>query len=113
MASQEGYKDKRILDLINISEFNSLIPLDPPSSDISLFEMKKLAKNYLKENKYIIEDILAYDDTNKDLQKKYLNLAIKALNGNPKIETKNIIIEKIKKVELYLIEKYMKKKLKI
>ena len=102
MDSQEGYKDKRILDLINISEFNSLIPLDPPSSDISLFEMKKLAKNYLKENKYIIEDILAYDDTNKDLQKKYLNLAIKALNGNPKIETKNIIIEKIKKSGIIL-----------
>ena len=102
VTSLEGYKDKRILDLINISEFNSLIPLEPPSSDISLFEMKKLAEIYLKENKYVIEDILAYDDTNKDIQKNYLNLAIKALNENPKIETKNIIIEKIKKSGIIL-----------
>ena len=45
-----------------------------------------MAEIYLKENKYIIEDILAYDDTNKDIQKNYLNLAIKALNSNHKID---------------------------
>ena len=105
MTSLEGYKDKRILDLINISEFNSLIPLNPPSSNISLFEMKKLAENYLKENKYVVEDILEYDDTNKDIQKNYLNLAIKALNENTKLETKNIIIEKIKKSGIILDKK--------
>ena len=54
ITSLEGYKDKRILDLINISEFNSLIPLNPPSSNISLFEMKKLAEIYLNENKYVV-----------------------------------------------------------
>ena len=105
MTSLEGYKDKRILDLINISEFNSLIPLNPPSSNISLFEMKKLAEIYLKENKYVVEDILEYDDTNKDIQKNYLNLAIKALNENTKLETKNIIIEKIKKSGIILDKK--------
>ena len=63
----EGYKDKKILDLSNIPEFNSLDKLEPPFSDLSLFETKKYAEKYFKEGKYNIEDILEYDDTNKNI----------------------------------------------
>ena len=51
----------------------------------------------MKENKYNVEEILEYDDTNKDVQKKYLSLIIKELNKNNKIDKKNMILEKIQK----------------
>ena len=98
----EGYKDKKILDLSNIPEFNSLDKLEPPFSDLSLFETKKYAEKYFKEGKYNIEDILEYDDTNKNIMKKYLELAIQELNCNKNLEKKNIILEKIQKCGIIL-----------
>ena len=98
----EGYKDKKIIDLSNIPEFNSLDKLEPPFSDLSLFETKKYAEKYFKEGKYNIEDILEYDDTNKNIMKKYLELAIQELNCNKNLEKKNIILEKIQKCGIIL-----------
>ena len=86
ITSYEGYQKNKILDLSEISEFSALISLEPPSPDLTLFEMKQLAEKYFEENKYNIEDILEYDDTNKDIQKKYLSLAVNELNKNDKIE---------------------------
>ena len=120
ITSYEGYQKNKILDLSEISEFSALISLEPPSPDLTLFEMKQLAEKYFKENKYNIEDILEYDDTNKDIQKKYLSLAVNELNKNDKIEKINIILEKIQKCGIILdkniyeneIEKIRDKKLK-
>ena len=102
IISVEGYRKNKILDLMSVPEFNTSETLQPPSSDLSLFETKKLAELYLKENKYNIEEILEYDDTNKDVQKKYLSLIIKELNINDKIDKKNIILEKIQKCGIIL-----------
>ena len=102
IISVEGYRKNKILDLMNVPEFNTLVTLEPPSSDLSLFEIKKLAELYLKENKYNVEEILQYDDTNKDVQKKYLSLIIKELNKNNKIDKKNMILEKIQKCGIIL-----------
>ena len=98
----EEYRKNKILDLKSVDDFKTLFTLEPPSSDLSLFERKKLAEFYLKENKYNIEEILEYDDTNKDVQKKYLSLIIKELNKNNKIDKKNIILEKIQKCGIIL-----------
>ena len=57
---------------MNVPEFNISVTLEPPSSDLSLFEIKKLAELYLKENKYNVEEILQYDDTNKDVKKIFI-----------------------------------------
>ena len=62
IISVEGYRKNKILDLMSVPEFNTSETLQPPSSDLSLFEIKKLAELYLKENKYNIEEILEYDD---------------------------------------------------
>ena len=102
IISVEGYRKNKILDLMNVPEFNTSVTLEPPSSDLSLFEIKKLAELYLKENKYNVEEILQYDDTNKDVQKKYLSLIIKELNKNNKIDKKNMILEKIQKCGIIL-----------
>ena len=101
-TSYEGYQKLKISKLSEISEFSSFISLSPPSSDITLFEKKKLAEIYFKENKYNVEDILEYDDTNKDIQKEYLTLAVKELNKENKIENINIIKEKIQKSGIIL-----------
>ena len=101
-TSYEGYQKCKITKLSEISEFSSFISLSPPSSDIRLFETKKLADLYFKENKYNIEDILEYDDTNEDIQKEYLTLAVKELNKENKIENINIIKEKIQKSGIIL-----------
>ena len=112
MTSFEGYQKIKIIDISEISEFNTLISLDPPSPDLTLFEMKKLAENYFKENKYNIEDILEYDDTNKDIQKEYLTLAVKELNKKNKIENINIISEKIQKSGIILDENIYNEEIK-
>ena len=101
-TSYEGYQKCKITKLSEISEFSSFISLSPPSSDITLFETKKLADLYFNENKYNIEDILEYDDTNEDIQKEYLTLAVKELNKENKIENINIIKEKIQKSGIIL-----------
>ena len=105
ITSYEGYRDKKITKLSSkseISEFLPFIPLAPPSSDLTLFKMKEHAVNYFNENKYNIEDILEYDDTNKDIQKDYLVFAIKELNKTNKLENINIIKEKIQKSGIIL-----------
>ena len=112
MTSFEEYQKIKIIDISEISEFNTFIPLDPPSPDLTLFEMKKLAENYFKENKYNIEDILEYDDTNKDIQKEYLTLAVKELNKKKKIENINIISEKIQKSGIILDENIYNEEIK-
>ena len=101
-TSFEEYQKRKITEFSQISEFSPFIHLDPPSSDLTMFQMKELANIYLKENKYIIEDILQYDDTNKDIQKDYLVFAVNELNKTNKSESINIIKEKIQKSGIIL-----------
>ena len=101
-TSHEGYQKRKITEFSEISKFSPFIHLDPPSSDLTMFQTKELASTYLKENKYIIEDILDYDDTNKDIQKDYLAFAIKELNKANEFITKDIIKEKIQKSGIIL-----------
>ena len=97
LTSFDGYKKNKIKELNDITEFSSLIPLPPPTPYLTLFETKILAEKYLQEKKYKIENILKYDDTNKEIQKKYLTLLVNELNTDNKKENKNIIFEKIQK----------------
>ena len=101
-TSFEEYQKRKITEFSQISEFSPFIHLDSPSSDLTMFQMKELANIYLKENKYIIEDILQYDDTNKDIQKDYLVFAVNELNKTNKSESINIIKEKIQKSGIIL-----------
>ena len=100
--SFEGYSKNKILDMADISEFNPL--LDPPqiNPDLTLFEIKKLAEEYFKQNRYNIEGLLEYDNTNKNILKKYLSCAINKLNIKYDLSIKNIIIEKIQKCGIIL-----------
>ena len=98
----EEYRERKITELFETSEFSPFIHLAPPSSDLTIFERKKSAVNYFKENKYIIEDILEYDDTNKYIQKDYLAFAVKELNKTNTLENINIIKEKIQKSGIIL-----------
>ena len=112
IISNEGYRDRKITKLFEISEFSPFIPLDPPSSDLSIFDMKKSAVSYFKENKYNIEDILEYDDTNKDIQKDYLAFAVKQLNKKNTLENINIIKEKIQKSGIILDQNIYEEEIK-
>ena len=112
IISNEGYRDRKITKLFEISEFSPFIHLDPPSSDLSIFDMKKLAVSYFKENKYNIEDILEYDDTNKDIQKDYLAFAVKQLNKKNTLENINIIKEKIQKSGIILDQNIYEEEIK-
>ena len=112
LTSYEGYRKRKITELSEISKFSTFIPLAPPSPDLTLFEMKESAVNYFKENKYNIEDILEYDDTNKDIQKHYLAFAVKELNKKNTLENINIIKEKIQKSGIILEQNMYEEEIK-
>ena len=100
--SHEKYKHKKIIESPEIEGFNSISSLEPPSPSISLFERKKLVIDFMKENIYNVEDILEYDDTNIEVQKKYLKILINKLNNNKELEMTNILMEKIQKSGIIL-----------
>jgi len=108
----EEYRERKITELFETSEFSPFIHLAPPSSDLTIFERKKSAVNYFKENKYIIEDILEYDDTNKYIQKDYLAFAVKELNKTNTLENINIIKEKIQKSGIILDQNMYEEEIK-
>ena len=114
IISYEGYKKSKIIELNDISEFNleSQIELEPPEPDLTLFQTKDLAQKYFLENKYNIESILQYDDTNKQIQEKYLSIAVNKLNSNNKKEMLNIIQEKIEKCGIILDKKVYEDEIK-
>lgn len=105
VTSFEGFQKYKVLESADVSEFNLLINLEPPSPDLSLFQTKKLAEEYFHENKYNIEDLLEYDNTNPNIQKKYLSMVINKLNKDPAENIKIILIEKIKKSGIILEKK--------
>ena len=100
-TSHEGYGKKNIINLISPDQTNFSILPEPPSS-MSLFERKEKAQEYFEENKYNIEDLLNYDNTNKNIQKHYLKYAVTQLNKVNDLEMKNIIKEKIQKCGIIL-----------
>ena len=102
ISSIEGFQKSKILEFTDVSEFNSLLRLSPPDPNLSLFETKKYAELYFQEKKYNTEDLLEYDNTNANIQKKYLSIAVNQLNKNPKEDIKNILIEKIQKSGIIL-----------
>ena len=61
---------------------------------MSLLKKKILAQQYFEEQKYNIEEILKYDNTNKSIQKEYLNIAVNKLENETKKYKKDIIKEK-------------------
>lgn len=60
---------------------------------MSLFERKKKADFFIQEKNYDIENLLKYDNTNKNIQKKYLNIATTYLNNEMGKRRINIIKE--------------------
>ena len=94
----EKYSNQKILNSLN----KKYIPLQPPPSSMDLFERKEKAKFYFEENKYNVEDVLLYDNTNKDIQKCYLINAVKELNNENKKLNQDIIKEKIQKCGIIL-----------
>ena len=102
ISSIEGFQKSKILEFTDVSEFNSLLRLSPPDPNLSLFETKKFAELYFQEKKYNTEDLLEYDNTNANIQKKYLSIAVNQLNKNPKEDIKDILIEKIQKSGIIL-----------
>jgi len=97
----EIYGKKTIINLL--SNDQSKFPILPePLSSMSLFERKEKAKEYFEENKYNLEDLLNYDNTNKNIQKQYLKYTVNLLNKVKDFEMKNIIKEKIKKCGIIL-----------
>jgi len=94
----EKYSNQKILKSLN----EKYIPLQPPPSSMDLFERKEKAKFFFEENKYNVEDILKYDNTNKDIQKCYLINAVKELNNEKNKINQDIIKEKIVKCGIIL-----------
>ena len=94
----EKYSNQKILKSLN----KKYIPLQPPPSSMDLFERKEKAKFYFEENKYNVEDVLLYDNTNKDIQKCYLINSVKELNNENKKLNQDIIKEKIQKCGIIL-----------
>ena len=94
----EKYSNQKILNSLN----KKFIPLQPPPSSMDLFERKEKAKFYFEENKYNVEDVLLYDNTNKDIQKCYLINSVKELNNENKKLNQDIIKEKIQKCGIIL-----------
>ena len=94
----EKYSNQKILKSLN----KKYIPLQSPPSSMDLFERKEKAKFYFEENKYNVEDILIYDNTNKDIQKCYLINAVKELNNEKEKINQDIIKEKIQKCGIIL-----------
>ena len=94
----EKYSNQKILNSLN----KKYIPLQPPPSSMDLFERKEKAKFYFEENKYNVEDVLLYDNTNKDIQKCYLINSVKELNNENKKLNQDIIKEKIQKCGIIL-----------
>ena len=96
----EKYKDE------NIVEFDkNCIRLSEPSSSMPLLKKKILAKQYFDEQKYNIEEILKYDNTNKLIQKEYLHIAVNKLENETKKNKKEIIKEKIEKCGIIVNKK--------
>jgi len=106
--SYEKYKDE------NIVEFDkNSIHLSEPLSSMSLLKKKILAQQYFEEQKYNIEEILKYDNTNKLIQKKYLNIALNKLENETKKVKKDIIKEKIEKCGIIVDKKDYEKEIDI
>ena len=97
----EIYKDKTII----INSDKSLIHLDPPTVSMNLFERKEIAQKLFLEEGYSIEDLLKYDNTNKEIQKKYLNLAVNEFIKKDSKIRKEIVKEKIQKSGIILAQK--------
>lgn len=104
----EKYKDENILEF----DKNSIHLSEPPSS-MSLLKKKILAQQYFEEQKYNIEEILKYDNTNKSIQKEYLNIAVNKLENETKKYKKDIIKEKIEKCGIIVNKKDYEKEISI
>lgn len=103
---KEKYKDIRIIEFPEKTNENKL---EEPPSSMSLFERKKKADFFIQEKNYDIENLLKYDNTNKNIQKKYLNIATTYLNNEMGKRRINIIKEKINKSGIILDEnEYLK-----
>ena len=94
----EIYKDKTII----INSDKSLIHLDPPTVSMNLFERKEIAQKLFLEKSYNIEDLLKYDNTNKEIQKKYLNIVVNEFIKKDSKIRKEILKEKIQKSGIIL-----------
>ena len=106
--SNEGYKNEKILE----EKFDSIDnPWDENKNekDLSLFERKDKAKELFKmrqQNKNIpIEEILSYDNTNKNIQLEYLALIVDCLLKEEDSNRIPILIEKINKASIICDEK--------
>ena len=102
--SNESYKKNTILDE-NFECIDSFFE----EYDITLFDKKKKAvelfENKDKNIKFSIEDLLAYDNTNKKIQLEYLKLAVKILLKEKDSYKIEILIEKINKAGIICDEK--------
>lgn len=98
--SNEEYERTSIFD------FTKIAPYYKKFDDISLFERKKVVKNFFlkQNNQYTLDELLSLDDTNRELWILFANKNVEFLNKEKDKEIKNIFIEKIKKSQIILDE---------
>ena len=111
LLSNEGYKNKSIIDFKEIDSYKK------DYNDYSLFSKKKIAeelcKKYSKESNESIDDLLFLDETNKIIQNYHMQIAVEKLNSDLVDKPqKEILIEKIKKACIIINEKDFNENLK-
>lgn len=99
ILSNEGFKNKSIF------KDEPLLDYIPDYNSDSLFDKKDIIKDNVEKNNFTdLEEMLSLDQTNKELQIKYLNEAIKKLNSEVNLVKKSILIEKIEKGRVIINE---------
>ena len=111
LLSNEGYKNKSIIDFKEIDSYKK------DYNDYSLFSKKKIAeelcKNFSKESNESIDDLLFLDETNKIIQNYHMQIAVEKLNSDLVDKPqKEILIEKIRKACIIINEKDFNENLK-
>ena len=99
ILSNEGFKNRSIF------KDEPLLDYIPDYNSDSLFDKKDIIKDNVEKNNFTdLEEMLSLDQTNKKLQIKYLNEAIKKLNSEVNLVKKSILIEKIEKGRVIINE---------